>query len=140
VGAVALKPSDARVLVRSNVLFRGGDSLAIERIVVHPQFRVTAGRVPENDLALLKIAGPARLTPLPILPESHAAEVLRQGSMVRIFGWGTASFDANSPVSNNLLYALVEVVGSDKCNDPAVYDGTVSDTMFCAGLGFADAC
>jgi secreted trypsin-like serine protease len=138
--SVALKSNEARVLVRSNVLFRGGETLAIEKIVIHPRFRVTAGRVPENDLALLKIAGPARLTPLPILPAPLAVEVLREGSMVRIFGWGTASFDAKSPVSNNLLYALVDVVDADKCNDAAVYDGAVNDTMFCAGLGFADAC
>jgi secreted trypsin-like serine protease len=136
----APEPAKLQVMERSNVLFRGGTITPVARIVVHPNYRVTRRRVPENDLALLSIAGPPKLAPLPLAPDSHLGELLGAGAKLRIFGWGTASFRSGSPISNTLLYAFVDVVGTSKCNDPAIYDGAVTATMFCAGLGFADAC
>lgn len=135
-----LDPGMVQVLVRSNTLFRGGETKSIARILLHPEFRVTPQRVPVNDLALLQIADVHDLTPLKISTESQANEFLQADSKLRIFGWGTATFDPSGAVSNNLLYAFVDVVERSKCNVPTVYEGAVDDTMFCAGLGFADAC
>jgi secreted trypsin-like serine protease len=129
-----------QILAGSNVLFHGGERKSIARIVVHPEFRVTPGRVPENDVALLQVADAPNLTPLKMATESQATAFLQVGSKLRIFGWGTASFNPSGAVSNNLLYAFVDVVERSKCNEAAVYDGAVDESMFCAGLGFADAC
>jgi secreted trypsin-like serine protease len=132
-------PENVQILVRSNVLSLGGQVKSVARIVIHPEFQVTPQRVPENDLALLKIADAPDLTPLR-LAESRATGFLQAGSKVGIAGWGTSSFDTAGAVSNNLLFAFVEVVERSRCNEPTIYDGAVDDSMFCAGLGVADAC
>ncbi len=135
----APEPSKIQVMTGSNVLFAGGKILTVDRFVIHPNYNVTEERVPVNDLALLHVTG-AALEPLPILPEAAVADALKDGSKVRIYGWGTSSFRNAAPISNTLLFAFVDVVGTGKCNEPAVYNGVVTDAMFCAGLGFADAC
>lgn len=138
--AGSIDPSNIQVMSGSNVLFHGGKFAAVDRIVLHPEYRVTAERVPANDLALLHVTGAMPLTPLALPTPAEANELLQEGAKVRIFGWGTASFKPNGSMSNNLLYAFVDVVGRVKCNEAAIYDGRVSESMFCAGLGFADAC
>lgn len=133
------EPVRVQVMTGSNVLFAGGKILLVDRFVIHPEYRVTADRVPVNDLALLHITG-ASLTPVQLLPEAAIADTYKEGNKLRIFGWGTATFRTPTPISNNLLWAFVDVVGTPKCNEPAIYNGLVTDGMFCAGLGFADAC
>ncbi|MCK9915535.1 serine protease [Microbacteriaceae bacterium K1510] len=133
------EPARVQVMTGSNVLFAGGKILTVDRFVVHPDYRVATDRVPLNDLALLHVTG-ASLAPLPLLPDTAIADTYKEGNKLRIFGWGTATFRTPTPISNNLLWAFVEVVGNAKCNEPAIYNGLVTDGMFCAGLGFADAC
>jgi len=135
----ATEPMRVQVMTGSNVLFAGGKILSVDRFVVHPEYRVSGDRVPVNDLALLHVTG-ASLTPVPMLPEAAVAGTYKEGNKLHIFGWGTATFRTPTPISNNLLWAFVDVVGNAKCNEPAVYNGLVTDNMFCAGLGFADAC
>lgn len=128
------------VLTGSNVLAHGGKVRTVDRIVIHPEFRVAEGRVPENDLALLHVVDGPPLVPIKRPPKEAVDDLLKDGTRIRIFGWGTSSFDPEGAVSNTLLYAFVPVLGRAKCNAPAVYDGLVKPSMFCAGLGFADAC
>lgn len=136
----AVDTSGITVLTKSNALAHGGDLGRVDRIVINPGFRVVQGRVPENDLALLHIKGVPPLVPIKRPPQGAIADLLKDGARIRIFGWGTSSFDPEGAVSNTLLYAFVPIEGRAKCNAPAVYDGLVKDTMFCAGLGYADAC
>jgi hypothetical protein len=133
-----LTPANLQILIGTNVLHRNGMSRPIARIVLHPDYRVSAAGVPENDLALLQFADALPGTPMPIASDELAQLALRDGDRVLIAGWGTASFSANSPISGNLLLAVVPVVGRDKCNQ--VYAGAVTDRMFCAGIGTADSC
>jgi secreted trypsin-like serine protease len=135
-----IDPAKIQVMSGSNILFQGGKMLPVDRIALHPEYNVTADRVPANDLALLHLAGNPSLTPLALPTPAATNELLQEGTKVRIFGWGTASFRPSGAMSNNLLYAFVDVVPRSACNAPAIYDGRVSDAMFCAGLGFADAC
>lgn len=135
----AIDAGRLQVMTGSNVLFAGGTVWPVDRIIVHPEYTVAQNRVPQNDLALLHLVG-ATLTPLPQPPASGAESLVAGGNKVRLFGWGTASFKADAPISNNLLYAFVDVVARDACNAPTVYNGLVTDTMFCAGVGFSDAC
>ena len=133
-------PANIQVLVRSNVLSLGGQIKPAARIVLHPEFRITPEHVPENDLALVQIGDGPNLKPLKLATEARANGFLKEGSLLRIFGWGTASFSPAGAVSNNLLYAFVDVVDRARCNEPAVYDGSVDSSMFCAGIGAGDAC
>jgi len=136
----ALDTSKFDVLSGSNTLSYGGKIQPIDRIVINPEFRIVRDQVPENDLALLHVTGTPALVPLKRPPKAAVDALLKDGAKVRIFGWGTSSFRADGPISNTLLYAFVDVVGRAKCNAPAIYHGLVQKTMFCAGLGFADAC
>jgi secreted trypsin-like serine protease len=138
--AVVVDPGRLQILTRSNVLFGGGQIRDVARIVLHDGYRVTDRGVPKDDLALLQVAGPPDLVPLRLPSEKQVADLLASGSKLRIFGWGTASFEPNGAISNNLLYAFVDVVGREKCNAADIYDGAVDENSFCAGLGFADAC
>jgi secreted trypsin-like serine protease len=135
-----LRPGQLRVLVETNTLSYGGRLLLIDRLVVHPDFRIVRRKIPENDLAMLRVMGSGKLTPLAMPAPSQAEELLQDGAKVRIFGWGTATFRAGAPISHTLLYAIVDLVERSRCNSAAIYDGAVSETMFCAGIGVADAC
>ena len=136
----ALDTSKFDVLSGSNTLSFGGEIRTVDRIVIHPEFRTIRDQVPENDLALLHVTGTPALVPLKRPPKAALGELLKDGAKVRIFGWGTSTFQATGPISNTLLYAFVDVVSRAKCNAPAAYNGLVQPSMFCAGLGFADAC
>ncbi|MFN3658692.1 MAG: S1 family peptidase [Pseudolabrys sp.] len=133
-----LEPAKLQVLVGTEILYLDGQTRPIARIVIHPAYRVTAQGVPENDLALLQIADALQATPVTVATNEIADLSIKEGEKLLIFGWGTASFSAESPISNNLLYAFVDAVGRAKCNES--YGGAVTEQMFCAGLGLADSC
>lgn len=133
-----LPPSQLQILSGTNVLYRDGVAKPIARIVPHPEYRITAQGVPENDLALLQFVEPLPGPAAPIASDALAEIGIRDGDRVLIVGWGSATFNAGSPISANLLLAVVPVVGNAKCNE--AYGGAVTDKMFCAGLGTADSC
>jgi secreted trypsin-like serine protease len=136
----AADPDKLQILSGTNVLSVGGRIGAISRIVLHPQFRIVQQRIPDNDIALLKISGSPNLTPLAIATPAQSDEMLNKAASVRIFGWGTASFGPDRPISNTLLFTFVDVVPRATCNDKSIYGGAVTDSMFCAGVGYSDSC
>ncbi|HZT26992.1 MAG TPA: serine protease [Pseudolabrys sp.] len=134
-----IDPGQLQILSGTNVLFRGGKVTPVMRIVPHPDRRLIAPGVPENDLALLQVAAPFGEPPLAaIATEAQAGTLLGPGEKPVILGWGTASFAADTAISNNLLFAYIDTVDRAACNK--VYNGLVTDNMFCAGIGVADAC
>ncbi len=133
-----LAPAQLQILFGTNVLYRDGVSTPVARILPHPDYRITAQGVPENDLALLQFSEPLPGTPVSIASDTLVAIGLRDGDRMLITGWGSASFNVGSPISGNLLLAIVPVVGNDKCNE--AYGGAVTDRMLCGGLGAADSC
>lgn len=133
-----LDPGKLQVLSGTHVLYRDGHSHKVARIVVHPEYRISAQGVPENDLALLQFSDAFSEAPERLATAAEAAIMLRPGEKVRIIGWGSASFSADSPVSSTLLFAYVDVVDRAACNK--IYDGAVTEQMFCAGLGSANSC
>jgi secreted trypsin-like serine protease len=134
------EPGKLQVLTGSNVLFRDGHVNVVARIVLHPEYRVTADGVPQNDLALLQFSEPLTGRPAALATPAQAEKLLKAGDKVLTMGWGTASFEPSAAVSNNLLFTYVDVVDRTRCNDTAVYAGAVTDGMFCAGLGTTDSC
>jgi secreted trypsin-like serine protease len=133
----SLRPGDIQALTGSNVLFRGTPE-PIARIVIHPQYRVTADGVPEYDLALLYTANAPNGSPIKIASAAQARELTEPGRKIMILGWGTASSEVSSPVSPTLLFGYVDAVARAQCNQS--YAGAVTDTMFCAGGGDVDSC
>lgn len=136
--AKPLPPTNLQILIGTNVLYRGGVSKPVIRIVLHPEYRNDAAGIPENDLALLQVADALPGTAMGIASDELMQIAVREGERVLIMGWGTASFSADAPISSTLLMAIVPVVGREKCNE--AYGGAVTDRMFCAGLGTSDSC
>ena len=133
-----LDPAKIQVLSGTHVLYEGGRTTKPDRIVLHPDFRIGTRGVPENDVALLHFAAAFSEPAVKIADPRQAERICCAGQKVRIAGWGTASFNAASPISTTLLYTFVDVVDRAKCN--TTYDGAVTGRMFCAGVGTADAC
>ncbi|HXD47048.1 MAG TPA: serine protease [Pseudolabrys sp.] len=136
--ARALEPGQLQVLSGSTILFQGGQTKPVTRTVLHPDFRFSAAGVPENDLALLQFAEPLPGRPIPLASDELAQIAARGGERIAVLGWGAARFAEESPISTTLLYAFVETVDRGACNK--AYDGAVTERMFCAGRGLADAC
>jgi secreted trypsin-like serine protease len=131
-----LVPNKLQVLIDNN-LSSTKKPFVPERIVIHPQYRVTQG-VPDNDLALLQFTEIVAGAPIPIASEELEKIALRPGDRVGIAGWGTATFSPDSPISTRLLLGIAPVVDRDTCNQ--TYGGAITDGMFCAGGGGADSC
>ncbi len=134
----ALDPGKLQVLSRTEVLYRRGQVNKIVRIIMHPDYRLTAEGVPENDLALLEFAEPVSAGAEKFASQAESDITLRPGEKLVVVGWGSASFTADSPISSTLLFAYVGVAERGACN--TAYGGAVTEKMFCAGLGSADSC
>jgi plasminogen len=137
---VVAAPNKMEILTGTNSLSFGGIAKAIDRVVIHPDFRVSANNVPENDVALLHLASASDRKTIPVMTETQAGTFFQVDSKVLIAGWGKVSFGEDQPLSNDLLNAFVSVVEKNACNQSSMYDGLVGDTMICAGLGVVDAC
>jgi len=133
-----LAPEKLQVLSGTHVLFRGGKTSTPIRIVLHPQYRIDAPGIPQNDLALLEFKDAFAETPARIASDEEVDLTFRPGEKVLVLGWGTASFSAESPISTTLLWTFVDTADRAKCNQ--AYGGAVTEQMFCAGLGSSDSC
>lgn len=138
--SAAVEAGKLQILTGTNVLFRGGKVSSVIRVVIHPEYRVSAEGVPQNDMALLQLAEPLDSGPASLATPAQTAQLIEPTDKVLTLGWGTASFEATAAVSNNLLFTYVDVVERAKCNEPAIYAGAVTADMFCAGLGTTDSC
>ncbi|MBP2320838.1 secreted trypsin-like serine protease [Kibdelosporangium banguiense] len=71
-------PGDMRIRAGSNELAKGGEILPVSKVVVHSGFD---GVKPGNDIALLRLALPAKSAPIPIAAAPP-------GTVTRLLGWG----------------------------------------------------
>ena len=79
-------PDDVQVLVGARDLDEGGRRIDVEAIRMHRDYR---DDTLENDIALLKLAGPARVEEAVVLPDAErSAEVVEPGVMATAIGWG----------------------------------------------------
>jgi secreted trypsin-like serine protease len=128
------------LLTGTNSLSFGGTPKFLDKIIVHPDFRVLATNIPENDIALLHLKTSSDQQTIPLMTDTQADSFFGPDSKVLIAGWGKVSFGNDQPLSNDLLNAFVSVVDRNRCNKADMYDNMVEDTMICAGLGVVDAC
>lgn len=127
-----------QALTGTQVLYLGKQPKPIARIVIHPDYEITAQGVPVNDIALLQFTDALEGTPIGVATQEVAEFATTAGEKVAIAGWGTTHFSQYNPISTNLLFAYVDTVDRAKCNE--AYGGAVTENMFCAGLGDADSC
>jgi trypsin len=113
---------------------RTGVWTGVEHIVVHEQYNA---HTHENDIALIKLKSPPNGKVIPLAAESLTIPV---GQSLEVTGWGATREGGDT--SNDLLIAEVPYADTAACNAPAVYNGTITDGMICAGFkeGGIDSC
>jgi secreted trypsin-like serine protease len=127
----------ANVDIVANATFynTGGDRIEVSEIRVHEKYDPASQ---DYDIALLKLADHATKFATVGLPEAGSS--LPTGTNLFVTGWG--AMREGSPGTAYLISANIPVVSNKTCNEPASYNGAVTDNMICAGLreGGLDSC
>ena len=132
---VGMNPDRVDVVLGTLEYLEGGEQIGVAEIIAHPNWDDNNF---DFDAALLRLDTAA--TAGEIVTMITADEELPVGPNVRVSGWGATS--EGGPGSTILLMVDVPVVDTATCNEPASYDGAITDAMFCAGQreGGQDAC
>lgn len=78
-------PRDFEVLVGTHDLERGGRRISLRAIRLHEGY---VNAPDGNDIALLKLARPVRVSPVGLADGERISELTTPGSMVTVTGWG----------------------------------------------------
>lgn len=126
-----------QVKVGTNSLYSGGQTISVNKVIVHPGY--DAGTM-ENDIALLRLASDAAYETLPIPTPDILAAVGQPGDVATVSGWGlTSEYGYSSSV---LREVTVPIVSNATCNSYQAYYNRIADSMLCAGYasGGKDSC
>lgn len=135
-----IDPPDTVLVVvgRHQLSSEDGQELAVAQIIPHPDFAWTG----IEDIALLRLAAPATLTPA-VRPISFVtpgeAGLAAPGVMATVTGWGATSEGGSD--SDVLRQVSVPIVSNEVCQ--VAYDDIGLDlyeTDLCAGADGQDAC
>ena len=122
-----------------------GKRLRAAQIVINPGYNPQVGKLGGNDIALVRLSRPVTLPTLPLV-QPNQTSLTAPGTFATILGWGAtfprALDQEPSGFTRDLQQATVPIVSNAVCNAPQSYDGTILDTMLCAGFpqGGVDAC
>lgn len=124
--------SPVYVLLGTNDLDSGGESIEATDIFVHPDYDG------DHDVAVLKLASPSSQTPIALAHASDAA-LFAAGVEATVIGWGATSEGGSG--SSQLLEVDLPIISDAAC---AAHYGTSTDgaTEICAGVpeGGKDSC
>lgn len=118
------------VRVGSNDRTQGGEVAQAAEILIHKDFKE---RFVGGDIALVKLASPVQVTPVPV---GSAGDV---GTKARMLGWGqTCPEHRACPAPVQLQQLDTQVVDNDKCSGDDPYrdlcvDNPGGDSGFCYG-------
>ncbi|XP_078055332.1 transmembrane protease serine 3-like [Mustelus asterias] len=135
------KPSNWKLysgFISQNRLYRATRSY-VSRIVTHSGYSSDTN---DYDIALMKLTQPLQFTDfvkpacLPTFDQQFP-----DGMNCWISGFGHTE-EGGSSISNILLEASVNIIGSNTCNQRSVYNGAITQQMICAGkiTGGIDSC
>lgn len=116
-----------------------GKTIALKRIVIHPQYKDDGFHPPLNDLALVQLSQVVTQNPVR-LSNAYNPFTFADDTAV-VMGWGTTSvYSSNYPLM--LQQTTVPITTQAECNSFYAYNGSISDSMVCAGFpqGGTDAC
>ncbi|MGK0184886.1 MAG: secreted trypsin-like serine protease [Verrucomicrobiales bacterium] len=133
-----LDPSEVDVLVGTRDLRSGGTRIAVDRIIMHPDYNDFSL---DSDIALLHLAEPVPASvPLMRLIENGALAV--PGTVGTVLGWGLTSNGVDAVGSPTLLVTTVPIISNGVANRPDIHDGALTENMLSAGqvLGGRDSC
>lgn len=135
------------LLLGTTVLQIGaGQRIRAAQIVIHPNYDPRRGTEGGNDIALVRLSRPVALATLPLV-QPNQTNLTAPGTAATILGWGATfprALDNEEPSGfpRDLQQATVPIVSNAVCNAPQSYNGTILDTMLCAGFpqGGVDTC
>ena len=134
------------LLLGTTVLQIGaGQRIRAAQIVIHPNYDPRRGTEGGNDIALVRLSRPVTLPTLPLV-QPNQTSLTAPGTFATILGWGAtfprALDQEPSGFALDLQQAEVPIVANEVCNAPQSYNGTILDTMLCAGFpqGGVDTC
>lgn len=116
------------VINQPNLTINTGERLAIERIILHPLFNdITL----DNDIALIKLNRPSRVTPIGLLSSNSTQDNAQQPAIA--LGWGTTSTDAESvkKFPKQLRQIELPIVNNSTC---AFNLTGITNNVLCAGF------
>ena len=122
-----------------------GQRIRAAQIVINPGYNPRVGQLGGNDIALVRLSRPVALATLPLV-QPNQASLTAPGTLATILGWGAtfprAVDQEPSGFALDLQQAEVPIVANEVCNAPQSYNGTILDTMLCAGFpqGGVDTC
>jgi secreted trypsin-like serine protease len=137
-GGRPLAPGRLLILAGSNDLRSGGTQLAVDGIVIHPEFRAATF---DSDIALLHLdrdVDCARCAPVQLVSPAREPMVAAPGMEAIVTGWGVTRVGAAAGPAQ-LQQARVPIVDHAAC--AADYGGgLITRRMICAGVGGRDSC
>lgn len=129
------KPEDIDIIAGTLTYQSGGQQIEVVGISLHPNW--DAG-ILDFDAALIELAEPLTVGSPVALAQNHTGVAI--GTDTLVSGWGATREGGSGSLT--LLSANVPVVETTVCNEPASYNGEITDAMLCAGVreGGRDAC
>ncbi|XP_042343078.1 transmembrane protease serine 13a [Plectropomus leopardus] len=111
----------------------------VKKIILHENYDTKTN---DLDVAVLKLKSPVAFNDK-VQPACLPAfdQQFRPGYKCWTSGFGTTNAGSNA-VSNDLMEVTVDIIGTQSCNSRAVYGGSVTRNMLCAGdlNGGKDSC
>ncbi|MFS8831735.1 trypsin-like serine protease, partial [Synechococcus sp. R8-2] len=145
-GEQVMSAQNLDLLLGTNRLQIGaGQRIRAAQIVLNPNYDPLRGTEGGNDIALVRLSRPVHLPTLPLV-QPNQTNLTAPGTLATILGWGatfpSAPDQEPSGRTRDLQQATVPIVSNAVCNAPQSYNGTILDTMLCAGFpqGGVDAC
>lgn len=136
-GDVVAPSSMTAVLGLQKLSSNTGERFSIAEIVVHPNFNPFTL---DSDIAVLVLDHASSATPIPYVRNADQS-LFAPGQPATVIGWG--QLDSNDfSLPDELQQVTVPFVSNEVANDPAAYDGQVTDNMLAAGVpeGGIDSC
>ena len=127
--AVGSNPGDFDVVLgRHDLSTDLGERIAVEEIIVHPDYNAATI---DFDIALVRLVRPSAQTPI-VLARPEQQALFAPGVSSTIIGWGRLVEGGNSP--EELQQVSVPIASNEAANALPGYAGLVTENMLAAGL------
>ncbi len=132
-----VKSENIQILYNTNFLNAGGESVEVDKIIVHEKWSPATF---DNDIAVIKLAKNIDVAPITLLSTELSRTIEMPGRIGIVAGWGLTR--DGGAISNVLRNVTVQIVGKEDCTSPASYGAAITDNMVCAGFaeGGKDSC
>ena len=128
-------PSAFTIVAGDVDLARVSQQLSVSKIHTHPDWNALTM---ENDIALLELDSSIQMSANAAAIDLDSRATHAGGTLLLASGWGLTE-EGGTP-SRLLKKVIVPVVPLAECNSAVGYNGTVSTSMICAGIGGKDTC